>query len=72
MLGKLLRREETSTVLVLALSGKMIVLVARGGGPLSLERVASGALSDPVPRPKLADAHDAGVSFHATHSKTAA
>jgi hypothetical protein len=72
MIGKLLRREETSVGLVLILSVTILVLVANGGGPLSLKRVVSGALSNPVPWPESAGAHDSGVSFRATHSRTAA
>ncbi len=72
MIGRLLGKEETNAAVVLALSGALMVLVANGPGPVSLGRIVSGALSDPVTRPELADAHDAGVSFHATHSKIAA
>lgn len=63
MLGKLLCREESSAALVLALSGTIMVLVANGGGPLSLKRVVSGELSNPVPWLDPAGAHDTGVSF---------
>lgn len=50
MLGKLFAREETAAALVLALSGTIMVLVAKGDGPLSSRRIVSGALSNPVPR----------------------
>jgi hypothetical protein len=53
MVGNLLRREEASAALVLALSGTVVVLVANGPGPVSLKRVASRALSNPVPGPNL-------------------
>jgi hypothetical protein len=72
MVGKLLRREEASAALVLALSGTVVVLVANGPGPVSLKRVASRTLSNPVPRPEPADLHDAGGHFRATPSGTAA
>lgn len=49
MIGKLLCKEEVNAALVLALSGAVMVLVARGDGPLSLRRVVSGVLSNPVP-----------------------
>jgi hypothetical protein len=50
MFGKLLASEETTAALVLALSGTIMVLVAKGDGPLSSRRLVSGALSNPVPR----------------------
>lgn len=49
MFGKLFAREETTAALVLALSGTIMVLVAKGDGPLSSRRLVSGALSSPVP-----------------------
>jgi hypothetical protein len=45
MFGKLFSREETTAALVLALSGTVMVLVAKGDGPLSSQRLVSGALS---------------------------
>lgn len=48
MIGKLLSKEEVNTALVLALSGAVMVLVAKGDGPLSPGRVVSGVLSNPV------------------------
>lgn len=50
MFGKLFAREETTAALVLALSGTVMVLIAKGDGPLSSRRLASGALSNPVPQ----------------------
>ncbi len=52
MIGKMLSKEEVNAALVLALSGAVTVLVAKGGadGPLSLGRVVSGVLSNPVPK----------------------
>ena len=72
MVGTLLRREEASAALVLALSGTVAALAANGPGPVSLKRVASRALSNPVPRPEPASLHNAGGHFRATHSGTAA
>jgi hypothetical protein len=39
MIGKLLGKEEVNAALVLALSGVVMVLVARGDGPLSVVRI---------------------------------
>ena len=49
MIGKLLGKEEVNAAIVLALSGAVTVLVANGPGPVSLGRIVSGALSNPVP-----------------------
>jgi hypothetical protein len=49
MLGKLLRNEETNAALVLALSGTILVLVARGNGSPSPNQVLSRVLSNPIP-----------------------
>ena len=49
MIGKLMRKEEINAALVLALSGAVMVLVANGPGPVSLGRIVSGTLSNPVP-----------------------
>jgi hypothetical protein len=49
MTGKLLGKEEVNAVLVLALSGAVMVLVANGPRPVSRGRIVSGALSNPVP-----------------------
>ncbi len=49
MIGKLLSKEEVNAALVLALSGAAMVLVANGPGPVSLGRIVSGALSNPIP-----------------------
>ncbi len=50
MIGKLLGKGEVNAALVLALSGAVMVLVANGPGPVSLGRVVSGGLSNPVPK----------------------
>ena len=49
MIGSLLSKEEVNAALVLALSGAVTVLVANGPAPVSLGRIVSGALSNPVP-----------------------
>jgi hypothetical protein len=49
MICRLLGREEVNAALVLALSGAVTVLVASGPAPVSLGRIVSGALSNPVP-----------------------
>ena len=49
MIGRLLGKEEVNAALVLALAGAVTVLVANGPGPVSLGRIVSGALSNPVP-----------------------
>jgi len=49
MIGKLLGKEEVNAALVLALSGAATLLVANGPAPVSLGRIVSGVLSNPVP-----------------------
>ncbi len=51
MIGKkMLSKEEVNAALVLALSGAVTVLIAKGDGPLSLGRVVAGVLPNPVPK----------------------
>jgi hypothetical protein len=50
MIGKLLSSEETNAALVAALSATVMVLVARGDGPLSTGRLLARVLPDPVAR----------------------
>lgn len=50
MIGKLLGKEEVKAALVIALSGAVMTLVARGDGHLSFGRIVSGVLSNPVPK----------------------
>jgi hypothetical protein len=59
MIGRLLSKEESNAALVVALSGVVAVLVARGRGPLAAGRLLSAVLSNPVPRTSgaAADAH---------------
>ncbi len=49
MIGKLFGGE-VNAALVLALSGTVVALAANGPGRVSLKQVASGVLSNPVPR----------------------
>ena len=48
MIGKLLSSEETNAALVVALSATVMVLAAKGDGPLSSERLLARVLPDPV------------------------
>jgi hypothetical protein len=61
MIGKLLGKEEVHGALVLALSGAVMALVAKGDGPLSLGRVVSEILSNPVPVAGAATGTHGGV-----------
>ncbi len=49
MIGKLFGKE-VNAALVLALSGTVAALAANGSGRVSLKQIASGVLSNPVPR----------------------
>jgi hypothetical protein len=71
-IGNLLGNEGINAAAVLALSGTLMVLVAKGESPLSLKGIVSGTLSNPVPRPELSSARDADVSFEAARLRTAA
>lgn len=62
MIDKLLgKEEEVNAALVLALSGALMVLVAKGDGPLSRERLVSAVLSNPVPKGTAGTSGDASV-----------
>lgn len=50
MIAKLMGKEEVNAALAVAITGAIAVLAAKGDGPLSLGRVVSGVLSNPVPR----------------------
>lgn len=71
-IGKLLGGEGINAAAVLALSGALIVLVAKGDGPLSLKGIVSGALSNPVPRPEPTGARGTGASSQVACLRTAA
>ncbi len=49
MIGKLMTSDEVNGALVVALSGTIAVLVAKGPGRASLPRLLSGCLSNPIP-----------------------
>ena len=49
MIGKLFGKE-VNAALVLALSGTLATMVSNGPGRVSLKQLASGVLSNPVPR----------------------
>lgn len=72
MIGKLLGNEGINAAMVVALSGTVIALVAKGDGPVSLKSVVSGVLSNPVPRIEPTDARDEGVSFQTGYLRSAA
>jgi len=61
MIGKLFGTE-VNAALVLALSGAVVALVANGPGRVSLKQLASGVLSNPVPRRKPLVVGEAPVS----------
>ena len=71
-IGELLSSEGINAATVLALSGTLMVLVAKGDTPMSLKAAVSRTLSNPIPRPEPTSAHDAGVSFGADRLRTAA
>jgi hypothetical protein len=50
MIGKLTTNEGANAFLVVALSGTIAALAAKGPGRASLGRIPSGVLSNPVPR----------------------
>ncbi len=50
MIGKVLGKDEVYAAMVLALSGYAMVVVARGGGPLSFEHIVARVLPAPVAR----------------------
>ncbi len=50
MFSRLLGKEETNAALVLAFGGTIMLLVANGSDSVSLKRMVSRTLSNPVPR----------------------
>jgi hypothetical protein len=52
MIGKLFSEGGANSAAVVALSAALMVLAAKGDGPLTLRRLRHGVLSNPVPRPK--------------------
>ena len=49
MIGNVFGKEEVRAALVIALSGTLMALVAKGDGSFSVRRVVAGVLSNPVP-----------------------
>ena len=49
-IGNLLGNEGTYAAAVLALSGTLMALVAKGNGPVSLKGIVAGTLSNPITR----------------------
>ena len=72
MISKLLGNEEINAAMVVALSGTIVALVAKGDGPVSLKKIVSGVLSNPVPQLESTAARAIGVSFQATYLRSAA
>ncbi len=71
-IGKLFGNEEINAAAVLALSGTLMALAAKGSSLLSLKGIVLGTLSNPVPQPELTSACAAGASFGASRLRTAA
>ena len=72
MIGKLLGSEGMNVAAVVALSGTLAALVAKGNGPMSLRGIVSGTLSNPVPRPEPTSSRGADVTLETDHTKIAA
>ena len=72
MIGKLLGSEGINAAMVVALSGTVIALVAKGDGPASLKSVVSRVLSNPVPRLEPTGGRYEGVSFQTGYLRSAA
>jgi hypothetical protein len=72
MFGTLLGSENINAALVIALSGTLMALVAKGDGPVSLKRLVSGTLSNPIPRREVTVADDTSVLLQSTHLRAAA
>ena len=56
MIGKLTNNEGANAFLVVALSGTIAALAAKGPGRATLGRILSGVLSNPVPQTGKPDA----------------
>jgi hypothetical protein len=61
MIGKPIGKDEVNAALVVTLSGALMVLVAKGGGSLSLGRVVGAVLSNPVPKRVVAMGNGARI-----------
>ena len=72
MIGKLLRSEETDAALVVALSATMMVLMAKGNGPLSPNQIIARVLPDPVAQHKARAGQPSRTPLAAPGSRVAA
>jgi hypothetical protein len=72
MISKLLGSEEINAAMMVALSGTIVALVVKGDGPVSLKKMVSGVLSNPVPQLEPTATRAIGVAFQATHLRSAA
>ena len=72
MFGKLLGSEDINAALVMVLSGTLMMLVAKGDGPVSLKRLVSETLSNPIPRCEVTVADDTSVLLQSNHLRAAA
>lgn len=72
MFGTLLGSENINAALVMALSGTLMVLVAKRDGPVSLKRLVSGTLSKPIPRREVTVADDTSVLLQSIHLRATA
>ena len=72
-IDKLMKNEGINAAAVMVLSGTLMVLVAKGDGPVSLKGLLAGALSNPAPRRGVTATDDAAVQLQATtHLRAAA
>ncbi len=69
MIDKMLGKEEIGAALVLALSGTIAAMAANGSGSVSLGRMVSGALSNPIPRRQPAEARSPVAPRPSTYPK---
>ena len=72
MFGTLLGSENINAALVMALSGTLMALVAKGDGPVSLKRLVSETLSNPIPRREVTVADDTSVLLQSNRLRAAA
>lgn len=71
MIKELFAKHEANAVLAVALAGTIAALVANGPGRLSLGRILSGVLSNPIPRRGSSGARAEGLSPSASERRGA-
>ena len=71
-IDKPLSNEGINAATVMVLSGTLMVMVAKGDGPVSLKGLVSGALSNPVPLRGVTARDDAAAQLQATRLRAAA